>query len=699
MFPAGSLTTLRPPTVDALSEQQYPESPADYGTPRRQKSAPANTLSQKVIPSVRIQLFPHIEHHHGHHHHNHSHAEHFVFSPIEKDLKIGTLIKIGRKVDRKRERVAAAAVAEQLREVTSPTVAVTSPSTAKVVSPKRAGTERQKTLSDRQHAATSSTPNVTVNEEDERGFFGGMAGDANDSMLEDDSAAVSATSPISKRASMRAGGSSSRAGGNKEVSPEKRVEFIAFRSKVISRTHAEMWIGADGELYFRDVGSSSGSFLNRLRLSPSGKESRPYPLKSGDVIQLGVDYQGRQEEIYKSVMIKIFITVKGNRPRPNPVKLRSALRQLLGAMNGGQKDDYATTDCCILPLLGSALMFQCPLCRQVANLDASVTGEDQDTANEDEDGEDQKNHHATKQHMQPDEAPADESYLDQSDAALHQRLDLYMAGDQVHGLIHMSDDAAITGQEEYDDESDRDIPPINNQASPYQHATLARPQNPMLASDDDTDYPSHLSIGDVSLSHLRVDGGRTLTRPARAENASGLAVAENSSSNSTQNPAMRDEIFQSLTGSRPVSEIRDPRVSISGSLSRFGVSDSVAFTLGEAMSAENNNMSSSMTDADINVNNPQLDSLESYSQVLESLFSEFPTQFNTGRRDQLRSRLRRQREELEAFERALDGLSESTTVPTVSRGPSNNNNNSNNNNGSDTSQERESMRRRGKQGR
>jgi pSer/pThr/pTyr-binding forkhead associated (FHA) protein len=46
---------------------------------------------------------------------------------------------------------------------------------------------------------------------------------------------------------------------------------------------------------FRDVGSSSGSFLNRLRLSVSGKESKPYKIKSGDVIQLGVDYQGRQE--------------------------------------------------------------------------------------------------------------------------------------------------------------------------------------------------------------------------------------------------------------------------------------------------------------------------------------------------------------------------------------------------------------------
>jgi len=49
------------------------------------------------------------------------------------------------------------------------------------------------------------------------------------------------------------------------------------------------------KLYFRDIGSSSGTFLNKLRLSPSGKESRPYLLRSGDVIQLGIDYHGKKE--------------------------------------------------------------------------------------------------------------------------------------------------------------------------------------------------------------------------------------------------------------------------------------------------------------------------------------------------------------------------------------------------------------------
>lgn len=50
-----------------------------------------------------------------------------------------------------------------------------------------------------------------------------------------------------------------------------------------------------GELYVKDVGSSSGTFLNGMRLSPTGKDSRPYPLKQGDLLQFGVDFKGKTE--------------------------------------------------------------------------------------------------------------------------------------------------------------------------------------------------------------------------------------------------------------------------------------------------------------------------------------------------------------------------------------------------------------------
>ncbi|KAI8897130.1 hypothetical protein BC833DRAFT_594862 [Globomyces pollinis-pini] len=194
---------------------------------------------------------------------------------------------------------------------------------------------------------------------------------------------------------------------DKEAPQNDNLECIAFRSKVVSRHHCEMWVGKDNQLYFRDVGSSSGTFLNRLRLSPSGKESRPYPVKSGDIIQLGVDYQGRQEEIYKAVMIKVFINAKKGTPKQaNRQRLNRAVRLLLSAMNPNttKEDENTPVDCCICisamapfqalflapcshcfhykcvtTLLGAGFMFQCPLCRQVANLDATVAEPDEDT--------------------------------------------------------------------------------------------------------------------------------------------------------------------------------------------------------------------------------------------------------------------------------------------------------------------------------
>ncbi|KAJ7255620.1 hypothetical protein C8J57DRAFT_994019, partial [Mycena rebaudengoi] len=85
---------------------------------------------------------------------------------------------------------------------------------------------------------------------------------------------------------------------------------IAFKSKVVSLAHAEVWVeGASGggevKFYIRDTKSSSGTFLNHVRLSPANTESRPHQIKDGDILQLGVDYQGGAEDIYKSVTIRI----------------------------------------------------------------------------------------------------------------------------------------------------------------------------------------------------------------------------------------------------------------------------------------------------------------------------------------------------------------------------------------------------------
>src|SRR5271170_6782065 len=65
---------------------------------------------------------------------------------------------------------------------------------------------------------------------------------------------------------------------------------VVFRSKVVSRNHAKMW-SSNGQWYLQDVGSSSGTFLNHIRLSPPNVESTPYPIKDGDIVQLGIDFR------------------------------------------------------------------------------------------------------------------------------------------------------------------------------------------------------------------------------------------------------------------------------------------------------------------------------------------------------------------------------------------------------------------------
>ncbi|KAJ7930839.1 hypothetical protein B0H13DRAFT_875718 [Mycena leptocephala] len=86
---------------------------------------------------------------------------------------------------------------------------------------------------------------------------------------------------------------------------------IAFKSKVVSRAHAEVWIEDPGtgggvpKFFIRDTKSSSGTFLNHVRLSAANTESRPHQIKDGDILQLGVDYQGGAEDIYKSVKIRV----------------------------------------------------------------------------------------------------------------------------------------------------------------------------------------------------------------------------------------------------------------------------------------------------------------------------------------------------------------------------------------------------------
>ncbi|KAJ1534099.1 hypothetical protein HK405_000164, partial [Cladochytrium tenue] len=61
-----------------------------------------------------------------------------------------------------------------------------------------------------------------------------------------------------------------------------------FDSKVLSRTHAEIWYEA-GKVWVKDVGSSNGTFLNGDRLSEEAKASLPFEIKTGDELVFGID--------------------------------------------------------------------------------------------------------------------------------------------------------------------------------------------------------------------------------------------------------------------------------------------------------------------------------------------------------------------------------------------------------------------------
>ena len=64
-----------------------------------------------------------------------------------------------------------------------------------------------------------------------------------------------------------------------------------FDSKVLSRSHAEIWMDKS-KVYIKDVKSSNGTFVNGVRLSNECEESEPMELKTHDVIEFGIDIMG-----------------------------------------------------------------------------------------------------------------------------------------------------------------------------------------------------------------------------------------------------------------------------------------------------------------------------------------------------------------------------------------------------------------------
>ncbi|KAH9965275.1 hypothetical protein BC827DRAFT_1183518 [Russula dissimulans] len=182
---------------------------------------------------------------------------------------------------------------------------------------------------------------------------------------------------------------------------------LAFKSKVVSRAHAEVWCEPGGRFYIKDTKSSSGTFLNHVRLSPASHDSRPFELKDGDTLQLGVDYQGGTEDIYKCVRIRVEIgrEWQASANAFNTTALRQLKSLATAAAPAAPKPTdkkpapkSGFSDCCIClfsvtirqalfiapcshafhykcirPLLETHHpAFLCPLCRTFANLEEDV---------------------------------------------------------------------------------------------------------------------------------------------------------------------------------------------------------------------------------------------------------------------------------------------------------------------------------------
>ncbi|KAK4520921.1 uncharacterized protein ATC70_006804 [Mucor velutinosus] len=181
---------------------------------------------------------------------------------------------------------------------------------------------------------------------------------------------------------------------------------LSFKSKVVSRYHAEIWLSdQDNKIYIRDSGSSSGTFVNHIRLAAANTESAtPHQVVDGDLIQLGVDYKGGLEPMYRAVRMRLEVDRREwQEPASNTYNL-AAFQQLKTQINTAAASTSAEEiqECCIClyciapfqalfiapcshiyhyrclrPLLTQNYPgFSCPMCRTYSNLEASVAVEE-----------------------------------------------------------------------------------------------------------------------------------------------------------------------------------------------------------------------------------------------------------------------------------------------------------------------------------
>ncbi|KAH8653590.1 SMAD/FHA domain-containing protein [Xylariales sp. PMI_506] len=207
---------------------------------------------------------------------------------------------------------------------------------------------------------------------------------------------------------------------------------VGFKSKVVSRRHCEFW-HENGKWYIKDVKSSSGTFLNHIRLSPPGNESKPYIVNDGDIVQLGIDFRGGEEMIFRCVKMRIELN-RGWQAKPNNFNV--ATHKRLRNMTSSASTASHAQDCsiclnaiapcqslfvapcshtwhykCIRELLSgpSYPIFMCPNCRAAADLDAEIDEPEEDWQQLDSGMDDVSEEHPEEPNPPPAQEPAEPS--------------------------------------------------------------------------------------------------------------------------------------------------------------------------------------------------------------------------------------------------------------------------------------------------
>jgi len=97
-----------------------------------------------------------------------------------------------------------------------------------------------------------------------------------------------------------------------------------FDCKVLSRTHA-MIMYDEGKFFLLDTGSSNGSFVNNIRLSKCGEESKVTQIYTGDLLRFGSDVVDKAKNVtQKCIVAKIKLYYPDGvdcEPRPQQSRL------------------------------------------------------------------------------------------------------------------------------------------------------------------------------------------------------------------------------------------------------------------------------------------------------------------------------------------------------------------------------------------